>query len=243
MHAGRQADYVTLDIDDTLIQTQRTAREARQRTAEHFERSGALPLLRGRVLSTLEALVPYFGSGNEAEFLYALCAEGGLRGEERDRTAQEAQEVYRRDYLALLRPFPKTIATLQELSARGYLLAILSNGQEEFQRVKLACTHLESYFFTDRILISSSFGLGADKPHQAMYHHFLARCGSPPERVFSVGDKLSDIVGANLAEMQSVWILQGVSERYCRESFVPPLQVETPRYTIRGIEELLEILL
>lgn len=241
MHAGRQVDYITLDIDDTLIQTQRTAREARKRIAEHFERQAALPLLQGRVLSALEALVPYFGSGNEEEFLYALCTEGGLRGEERYRAAQEAKEAYRRDYLALLNPFPQTIATLRELSARGYLLTILSNGEEELQRAKLVRTHLESYF-AGQILISSTFGPGADKPHQAMYHHLLASYGCLPERVLSVGDKLSDVVGANLAGMQSVWILQGVSERYCEESFVPPLLLEKANYTIRGIQELLEIL-
>lgn len=241
MRAGRPVDYIVLDIDDTLIQTQRTAREARQRTAEWLEAQGALPLLQGKALSALEALVPYFGSGNEAEFLPALCFEGGLRGERLHRTAQEAQEIYRGHYFALLRPFPQTIATLQELLTRGYLLALLSNGREEFQRIKLACTQLES-FFSDRILISSRFGPGADKPSQVMYRHFLVGCGSLPERVLSVGDKLNDIVGANLAGMQSVWILQGVSERYQREDFVPCLRIEQAHYTVRGIEELLGIL-
>lgn len=241
MYTGRPVDYVTLDIDDTLIQTQRAAGEARQRTAEHLEKRGALPRLYERILPALELLVPYFGSGNEAELLYALCAEGGLSGEERDRTAREAQEVYRRHFLALLSPFPQTVTTLRELRDRGYLLAILSNGQEELQRVKLASTHLESCF-SGQILISSSFGPVADKPHPVMYRHFLAGCGSPPERVLSVGDKLSDVVGANLAGMQSAWILQGASERYRGEDFVPRLQIERARYSIRGIEELLEIL-
>ena len=234
---------VALDIDDTLIRTTRARVEARRRLAEYMEEKVSLTFLEGNILPTLEAVVNYFGLGSEQELLHALCFEGGKRGEELEQMARMASEYYRSQFFSFLKPFPQCETLLQDLTVREMTLGIISNGLEEFQKAKLAATGLNHYFpILDRVLISSSFGPAGDKPNQVMYRHFIEKSGCSPQEVLFVGDKLSDIVGANLAGMVNAWVLQGKAEKYLNEEFKPRLQIEKADYVIQEIGELLDIL-
>ncbi|MFQ5904478.1 MAG: HAD family hydrolase [Candidatus Binatia bacterium] len=234
---------VALDIDDTLIQTSRAQGEAMRRLAEYLEKKSTLACLEGRVFSTLETIISYFGTGNEQEFLYALCFEGGKRGTDLEQMVKEVSEYYGNQFFSLLKPFPQCEVLLEELAALGVSLGIISNGQEELQNLKLASTGLYRYFpFPERILISSSLGQAADKPSPVMYHHFIEKSHCLPWEVLFVGDKLSDIVGANLAGMISVWVLQGKTEKYRHEEFRPSLRIEKADYVIQEIGALSTIL-
>lgn len=234
---------IALDIDDTLIQTSRALAETKRKTVEYIRGIASLGFLEGGIFSALDAIISYFGTGTEQEFLHALCFEGGKRGKSLQRTAQAVNKYFRRQFLSCLEPFPRCEVLLKELTVQGMSLGIISNGQEEFQKTKLAFTGLVSYFpIPDRVLISSSFGPAAEKPSQIMYRRFIEKSGCLPQEILFVGDKLSDIVGANLADMVSVWVLQGKAEKYRSVEFKPRLRIEKADYVIQEIGELSSIL-
>lgn len=77
-----------------------------------------------------------------------------------------------------------------------YRLHIITNGFEEVQRVKLACSGLEGRF--DVVLTSER--AGAAKPQPAIFNHALRLAKAAPEESLMIGDSAeADMQGARLA--------------------------------------------
>ncbi|RLL46773.1 HAD family hydrolase [Oceanobacillus piezotolerans] len=85
-----------------------------------------------------------------------------------------------------------------------YQLFLLTNGSPELQNIKLSITpELRPYF--EGIVISGEFGRG--KPDHRIFQHVLEKLNLNSEEVLMVGDNLNtDILGANRADIRSVWI-------------------------------------
>lgn len=99
--------------------------------------------------------------------------------------------------------FEDAIEILDQLKGR-YKLLLLTNGSPGLQNTKLELTpELVPYF--DEILISGDFGKG--KPDPAIFSHALELLNVKKDEAIMVGDNLNtDILGARLAGVPSVWI-------------------------------------
>ena len=99
--------------------------------------------------------------------------------------------------------YEETFAVLGRLKGR-YSLLLLTNGSPDLQKEKLdGVPELAPYF--DHIVISGQFGKG--KPDTTIFQHALDLLSLEKNEVLMVGDKLkTDIQGANLTGIKSVWI-------------------------------------
>lgn len=88
--------------------------------------------------------------------------------------------------------FPGAEETLQHLTNKGVLLALITNGEERKQRNKVERFGLDKFFRT--ILIEGELGFG--KPDDRVYVYALRDLSLEPEEVWSVGDHLERDVAA-----------------------------------------------
>lgn len=126
--------------------------------------------------------------------------------------------------------YEETFTVLDELK-KEYQLVLITNGSPSLQQTKLDITpELVPYF--DHIIISGGFGVG--KPDKSIFEHALELCEIQPEDALMVGDnRMTDILGANLTGIPSVWINRENDE---------PIEEVTPTYEITHLEELYAII-
>lgn len=125
--------------------------------------------------------------------------------------------------------FPGAVETIDELKARGVLLALVTNGAAEAQRAKVAQFDLARRF--DHVQIEGEAGFG--KPEERAYRHALAALGVEPHEAWMVGDNLEWEVAAP----QRLGIF-GVWHDHLGEG-LPPGSPVRPDRIIRTLPELL----
>ena len=127
------------------------------------------------------------------------------------------------------KPFPGAIDTLRRLMEADVRLALLTNGNAQQQRNKIARFGLEPLF--DHIQIEEEFGVG--KPDERAFRHALSTLGAEAMDAWMVGDDLVyDIQGAQQAGVYAVWVDAG-GKGLPEESAIQPDRV------IRRLSELL----
>jgi putative hydrolase of the HAD superfamily len=98
---------------------------------------------------------------------------------------------------------PGAIETLEHFRNRGVRLGMATNGSSVGQRAKIERFHLAPYF--ERIIVEEEFGIG--KPHREVYEALFAALGTPPEKIWSVGDNLEwDVGGPQAFGAYGVWV-------------------------------------
>lgn len=98
-------------------------------------------------------------------------------------------------------PFAGAADTLHELRNRGFLLGLLSNGRETFQRSVLSALVIEDLF--NVVLISESEGVR--KPEPEIFWRALRRLGVTAGESLFIGDSPEyDIAGAKNAGLYAV---------------------------------------
>ncbi len=119
------------------------------------------------------------------------------------RLGVEADEATRVRLVAAwddLTPWPEAPVVLREVKARGYPIAVLSNGDEVMLRAvtrRLGVT-FEHVFAADQA--------GVYKPHPDIYHLPVRRVGVTPERVLHVAGSGRDVMGAKSAGLACFWV-------------------------------------
>ena len=98
-----------------------------------------------------------------------------------------------------LAPWPEAPATLAAIKARGYAIAILSNGDEAMLRSGAAAFHVAF----DAVLASDY--AGHYKPHPSMYALPTTRLGVPARDVLHVAGSGNDVLGAKRAGLRCAW--------------------------------------
>ena len=128
--------------------------------------------------------------------------------------------------------FPNVVETLREL-AEVATLAIVSNGVERVQTGRLERSGLGGMF--DGIFISSR--VGATKPSKRIFDYALDKLGvDNRSKVLVIGDSLkADIAGGNNAGLATCWCNFTQAEL--------PDKGPRPTFTIRGYEELLQLVM
>lgn len=121
--------------------------------------------------------------------------------------------------------------TLRALRVQGLKLAIVSNGETEFQSRHVAALKLHT--LVDTVLISEREGVR--KPDRAIFHRAAERLAVSPAHCLFVGDNpRADILGAADAGMQTVWFQAGLAW----PDDLPPRQ----GHVIRSLPDVLPII-
>lgn len=106
-----------------------------------------------------------------------------------------------REVLAHAPAYPDAFATVERIAARGLLVGLMSNADEDF--LQGAVSHNRLRFS----VIQSSESLRIYKPHRAAFAGLCARLGCEPHEVLYVGDSSpTDVAGALHAGLRAAWI-------------------------------------
>jgi len=127
-----------------------------------------------------------------------------------------------------LSPWPEANSTLADLRARGYVLGVLSNGDETMLRAGMRCFDV----MFDHVLASDHAGVY--KPHPAIYALPLEKLGVAREQVLHVAGSANDVAGAKLAGLQCAW-----SNRNGEPMLQPDVKAD---YEMRSLADLLRVL-
>ncbi len=119
--------------------------------------------------------------------------------DEADRLFSDYVEAYEAEWTI----FEDVLEVLAALETRGFRMGVISNGDADQQRAKLARMDLARFF--DHVLVSGDTGFG--KPGRSIFETAAARMGRAVEDCVHIGDSFeNDIVGAASAGMKAVWI-------------------------------------
>ena len=127
--------------------------------------------------------------------------------------------------------FEDVFDTLNKLKKRGYLLALLTNGDSAFQREKLKRFDLECLF--DGIFIDGEQGVG--KPEKEAYDNVLNMFHVKPCEACMIGDHyLWEVVAPVSYGLKAIWVNRGKLGVKGNEEIKAD-------FVIKNIGELLEI--
>ncbi|XP_004086175.1 haloacid dehalogenase-like hydrolase domain-containing protein 3 [Oryzias latipes] len=79
--------------------------------------------------------------------------------------------------------YPDTRTALESCSSLGLKLAVVSNFDNRLEAILQSCGLLSHFSF-----LVTSEGAGVAKPHPAIFHHALRKCGASADSVAHVGD-------------------------------------------------------
>ena len=196
---------VTLDLDNTLWDVEKTIRAAEQElvqwlaqhagAAHKIYSSSDMVELRNQTLQQHENL-RHDLSRLRIEVLFNVMRAAQYPEDEARKLAEAAFEVFfaGRNRVVF---FPHALEMLQTLSAR-YPIYALTNGNADTTR-----TGISQYL---RGAISSA-QVGASKPDPRMFQAALDQAGVQAHQCVHIGDHLDDdIKGANAVGMHSIWV-------------------------------------
>lgn len=124
------------------------------------------------------------------------------------------------------RPFPGVEQALDDLSTRGYLLAVCTNKLEWLSRRLLDALHLTKHFAA----ICGQDTFGVKKPHPDVLRKTVAAAGGEMARAVMVGDSATDIRLAQAAQVPVIAVDFGYTET--------PVGTFNPDRIIGGYEAL-----
>lgn len=187
------ARAVIFDIDGTLLDSVDLHAEAWVAAFRHFGIDADFAVVRGQIGKGGDELMPVFVPRER------LAREG------------EAIETYRsdlfkRDYLTRVKPFPGVRALFERARAEGLTIALGSSGKrdevEHYQEI-LGIADLVD-------VATSSDDADRSKPHPDIFEAALERLGGiPKSRVLAVGDTPYDAEAAGKAGIGTIGVLCG----------------------------------
>lgn len=140
-----------------------------------------------------------------------------------DIDGKQAEAVYRQVLDANDVVIPGAKALLRQLKQAGYYLVVGTNGKTKTQYNRLALTGFDDYF--DEVVISQE--IGHVKPSRSFFEHIFRLYQKHDKSEFlMIGDTLtSDIQGANLSGIDSIWVDHGSQSSDLSKSYQPTYRV------------------
>lgn len=214
MNDYRLPRAILFDLDGTIIRY----RDRREQLTEIVEisRYASRSITTGQIVGALEAEFSKFWTdpaqhkkwtidmreGRRGIFLRALQglqADGQGFSEEAIHDLADTFHMRREREMFF---FHGARETVSELKRRGVLLALVTNGPRESQRLKIKLYDLEGLFH--QIQIEEEFGVG--KPEEIVYRNAMQVLGVTPEETWMVGDHLEyDIAAPQRLGIRGVW--------------------------------------
>lgn len=151
-----------------------------------------------------EELHEQMGKGGD-QLMPVFCSR-----EELDRFGEELErsrtELFTRDYLPHVKPFPKVRELFERIEADGLSIALASSAKEEELEQHKKTLEIEDLLEA----ATSADDAERSKPHPDIFQAALAGIGGvKPEEAVVVGDTPYDAVAAGKAGMRAVGLLSG----------------------------------
>jgi HAD superfamily hydrolase (TIGR01549 family) len=194
---------VIFDIDGTLVDSNLQHVEAWRESFAHFGKELSADELHAQIGKGGDQLMPVFLSQRELEhFGKELEA---LRG-----------EIFTRDYLPNVEPFPKVGELFERLKNDGVQIALASSAKEqevEHHQKKLGVEGLVD-------VATSKDDAEHSKPYPDIFETALARLEDvQPDEVIVVGDTPYDVEAASRCGLKTIALLSGgFAEAWLREA-------------------------
>jgi len=190
------------DIDGTLIDSNDFHAEAWQKAFEKYGKKIPFDKIRPQIGKGADTLLPEFLTEQEIK-------EFG------DETADLRGEIFKREYLSRVKPFPKVRELFQRIKADGKRIALASSSNEDEVEAYKKIANIEDLVEKS----TSADDAEKSKPEPDIFEAALELLGNPaPETVLVVGDTPYDAEAATKAKLKIVGVLcGGFSEKDLRE--------------------------
>jgi putative hydrolase of the HAD superfamily len=210
-HASRLPPFLFLDLDDTILSYTDSGRQCWQLVAQEY--APRLELTAEQFLIVLDQTSDTYWSDPERHRLGRQDLRSSRRevlrltfrrlGLSPSPLSDEIADAFTERREPMIIPFEGAIEALKAFQQQGIHMALLTNGNAEFQRPKIERFKLAQYF--EVIMIESEFGVG--KPDHSVFHYALEKMGAISESVWMVGDDLKrDILPAQQLGLGTVWV-------------------------------------
>lgn len=178
---------VGFDLDGTLVDSHKDLHPALNHA---LTEAGRDPIAEDQVIHLI-------GGGAKVMLERALNVTGGpVEPAEFERLYGILLDHYTAHIADFTRPFPGCLEALDELTARGCKLAVVTNKSERLARILLDELGITGRF--DSIIGGDTLGPGRGKPAPDMIHETIARCGGN-ERFAMIGDSSYDVRASKAA--------------------------------------------
>ncbi len=190
------------DIDGTLIDSNDFHAEAWQKAFEKYGKKIPFDKIRPQIGKGADTLLPEFLSEQEIEEFGDDLAK--LRG-----------EIFKREYMSRVKPFPKVRELFRRIKADGKKVALASSSNEDEVEEYKKIADIEDLVEKS----TSADDAEESKPEPDIFEAALKLLGNPaPEMVLVIGDTPYDAVAATKAKLKIVGVLcGGFAERDLRE--------------------------
>ncbi|WEG14610.1 HAD family hydrolase [Pullulanibacillus sp. KACC 23026] len=227
---------IIFDIDDTLYdQAQSFHKTVRQMFAEPLSNEEIDKLYKtSRKYS--EVLFDQSERGEITQFdwqtgrVIAACKDFGLPIDLQKAIAFHEAYVVEQTHISL---FPEVRELLDSLHEQDKQLAILTNGEEQHQTMKINQLGLRKWFPIENIFISET--VGHAKPKREVFEFVEKKLNLDQTKTVYVGDNYEkDIMGAKQAGWQAIWMNH-------RNRELPKDAIYQPDIEVKKAKELLEV--
>jgi HAD superfamily hydrolase (TIGR01549 family) len=186
-------EYVIFDVDGTLVDSVDEHAEAWRRAFLEFGRDVPFAHVRSQIGKGADQLVPVFFNDEElARF-----------GKELD---EYRSQLFLKDFLPKIRPFPKVRELFQRLRKEGRRVALASSAKEEELKHYVKLCRIDGLFEE----ATSKDDVEKSKPHPDIFAAALQRLGNPDVRsTIVVGDTPYDALAAGKLSLPTVGVLCG----------------------------------
>lgn len=187
------ARYILFDIDGTLVDSVDLHADAWRVIFERYGKKVSHEAIRSQIGKGSDQLLPVFWSKEELDRF----------GEQ---MTKERSELFQKDYMPRVKPFPKVRELFQRLLDDGKTIALASSASEkELKRLK-QIAGIEDLIHEE----TSSDDADKSKPHPDIFDAALERVGNPdPAEAIVVGDTPYDAEAAGKAALRTIGVLCG----------------------------------
>lgn len=227
----RQCDATVFDLDDTLIGTLHAYTAAMPGMLSAL----GLPSAPEDVEEAF-AMLGRLRTFRLEDLFFALLRSAGVDPFISRAKALAQMEPANEKILGQMHILPGALELLTELQDRGIRLALVSNGFSDWQRRKLVHCGLDKFFPADMQIVSGDLPRFSEKPSLGIFWECISRLGMEPYRMVFVGDRSTDVLGANIAGMISVMVTTGRLPHYDASC-----ELECPHIRVADLVELREM--
>ncbi len=213
------------DIDGTLIDSNDFHAEAWQKAFAKYAKKISFDKIRPQIGKGADTLLPEFLTEQEIEKF----------GEE---IANQRGEIFKREYMSRVQPFPKVRELFQKIKDDGKKIALASSSNEDEVEAYKKIADIEDLVEKS----TSADDAKESKPEPDIFEAALKLLGNPaPETVLVVGDTPYDAEAATKAELKIVGVLCGgfpetdLRENGCLEIY------ENPADLLENYEKIVSI--
>ena len=187
---------ILFDIDGTLVHSNDAHADCWLAAFEHFGKKIERNVVRHQIGKGGDLLVPDLLNAREMRKFGEMVKK-------------YRAELYKKDYMPKVRPFPRVAEHLRRLHDRGIRLALASSSNPD-----------EVQYYTGLLGVgdlleasTSKKDAGMSKPSPEIFDAALEQLGTDPEFTLVVGDTPYDILAAHRAALPVAAVLSGGFER------------------------------